>query len=90
MRTSTIYNYPAYSWDLEDDELARWLVDGPHTGEVAPDFELLDLDGTPVRLRDLRGRPVVIEFGSYSCPIFSDRVPEMERLARSTQRRFSS
>jgi hypothetical protein len=42
----------------------------------------MDLDGTVVRLRDLRGRPVVIEFGSYTCPIFSDRVPHMERLAR--------
>lgn len=30
----------------------------------------------------LRGTPVVLEFGSYSCPIFSDRVPAMERLAR--------
>ncbi len=80
--TKETYNYPAYSWDLETDELARWLADGPRTGEMAPDFELTDLDGTTVRLSNLRGRPVVIEFGSYSCPIFSDRVPAMERLAR--------
>ncbi len=82
MNTETLYNYPAYSWDLEETELARWLADGPRTGEIAPDFELTDLDGTTVRLSDLRGRPVVIEFGSYSSPIFSDRVPAMERLAR--------
>jgi peroxiredoxin Q/BCP len=32
------------------------------TGAKAPDFELPDHDGTPVRLSDLRGRPVVLYF----------------------------
>jgi thioredoxin-dependent peroxiredoxin len=32
------------------------------TGEDAPDFELPDQDGNPVRLSDLRGRPVVLYF----------------------------
>lgn len=82
MHRQATYNYPAFSWELETEELKRWLLEGPRTGDVAPDFELPDLDGTTVRLRELRGRPIAIEFGSYSCPIFSDRVPEMERLAR--------
>src|SRR5713101_4460799 len=82
MALDTPYNYRAFSWDCETNELGRWLAAGPRTGAVAPDFELVDLDGNVVRLRDLRGRAVVIEFGSYTCPIFSDRVPHMERLAR--------
>jgi len=32
------------------------------TGEQPPDFELPDHDGTPVRLSELRGRPVVLYF----------------------------
>src|SRR3954465_7315051 len=32
------------------------------TGEQAPDFELPDHDGNPVRLSDQRGRPVVLYF----------------------------
>jgi peroxiredoxin Q/BCP len=32
------------------------------TGEQAPDFELPDHDGNPVRLSDLRGRTVVLYF----------------------------
>ena len=32
------------------------------TGEQAPDFELPDHDGNPVRLSELRGRPVVLYF----------------------------
>jgi peroxiredoxin Q/BCP len=31
-------------------------------GETAPDFELPNQDGEPVRLSDLRGRPVVLYF----------------------------
>src|SRR5919206_1366003 len=31
-------------------------------GEQAPDFELPDHDGNPVRLSDFRGRPVVLYF----------------------------
>ena len=32
------------------------------TGDQAPDFELPDHDGTPVRLSSLRGRPIVLYF----------------------------
>ena len=31
-------------------------------GDPAPDFELPDQDGNPVKLSDLRGRPVVVYF----------------------------
>src|SRR5512138_3835190 len=34
----------------------------------APDFELEDIDGRPVRLTDLRGRIVIINFWSCECP----------------------
>jgi peroxiredoxin len=31
-------------------------------GELAPDFELKDIDGKIIRLSDFRGRPVVLSF----------------------------
>ncbi|MBN8892971.1 MAG: redoxin domain-containing protein, partial [Rhodospirillales bacterium] len=31
-------------------------------GDAAPDFTLLDADGQPVRLKDLRGQKVVVYF----------------------------
>jgi peroxiredoxin Q/BCP len=31
-------------------------------GDIAPDFELPDQDGKPVKLSDLRGQPVVVYF----------------------------
>lgn len=39
---------------------------GIEPGEVAPDFELLQVGGGSLRLSDLRGRPTVLHFGSYS------------------------
>ena len=79
---STAYNYEVFDFALEPGEFERWLQAGPGIGQEAPDFELLDLEGEALRLSALRDRPVVLEFGSYTCPIFSDRVPAMERLAQ--------
>ena len=31
-------------------------------GELAPDFELMDVGNKPVRLSDYRGQPVVLSF----------------------------
>jgi peroxiredoxin len=36
--------------------------------QAAPDFELPDLSGKPIRLRDLRGKIVVVNFWSCECP----------------------
>lgn len=38
------------------------------TGDLAPDFTLRDLEGTPHALRDYRGRIVVVNFWSAECP----------------------
>lgn len=37
-------------------------------GQEAPDFELSDLDGKKVRLRDYRGKVVVLEWFNPGCP----------------------
>lgn len=40
----------------------------PKVGDLAPDFELRDVDGeNPVRLSDFRGqKPVALMFGSFT------------------------
>ncbi len=35
-------------------------------GELAPDFELPQIGGDPLRLSDLRGKPTILHFGSFS------------------------
>lgn len=55
---------------------------GAKVGTPAPAFELMKLDGKPIRPTTLQGRVGVIVFGSYSCPSFRQRAPELESLAK--------
>ena len=55
---------------------------GPDVGEPAPDFAAETADGRQVRLSHFRGRPVVLETGSYSCPMYVGNIGAMDRLAR--------
>ncbi|MET0552814.1 MAG: deiodinase-like protein [Vicinamibacteria bacterium] len=51
-------------------------------GQPAPDFDLPTLDGsTRVRLSSLRGgKPVVLIFGSYTCPPFRREILAVQQL----------
>jgi cytochrome c biogenesis protein CcmG/thiol:disulfide interchange protein DsbE len=48
-------------------------------GEVAPDFTLPGLDGKPVSLSGLRGRPVVLTFFASWCNPCEQDMPILER-----------
>lgn len=53
-------DWQAFKWDRRSRTggMAEFLSPGME----APDFEARDQDGNPVRLRDFRGRPVVLYF----------------------------
>jgi Flp pilus assembly protein TadD len=52
----------------------------PLVGHPAPDVELLRPDGTSFRLSSLRGRPLVLVLGSYTCPQLRHGAPAVNRL----------
>ncbi|HEY83275.1 MAG TPA: TlpA family protein disulfide reductase [Dehalococcoidia bacterium] len=56
------------------------LEPAPEVGHPAPDFSLKDLDGNTVRLRDLRGRVVFINFWASWCPPCRAEMPEIEAV----------
>ncbi len=50
------------------------------TGKLASDFTLEDLDGNSVRLSDLRGKVVFLNFWATTCPPCKAEMPDMESL----------
>jgi peroxiredoxin len=56
------YRKESAAWQAKYDALA------PKAGDLAPDFELSDIDGAlSVRLSDFRGKkPVALVFGSFT------------------------
>ena len=55
----------------------------PSLPEMAPDFELVDTDGGTVRLSDLRGRPVVLNFWATWCGPCRIEIPAFSRYAEA-------
>lgn len=47
-------------------------------GSPAPDFEISYLDGRKVRLSDLKGKPILINFWATWCPPCRAEVPEIQ------------
>ncbi len=50
--------------------------------EVAPDFSVIDLEGKVVRLSDLRGQPVIVNFWATWCPPCRAEIPAFIDLQR--------
>jgi len=48
--------------------------------EQAPDFTVIDEDGQVVRLSDLRGNPVVLNFWASWCPPCRAEMPEFDQV----------
>lgn len=53
---------------------------GLNVGNLAPDFTLDDLEGGKVRLSDLRGSAVFINFWATWCPPCRAEMPEIEAI----------
>jgi hypothetical protein len=62
-----VYNFEHFrTRHLLNDARGILAGEGIAPGEVAPDFELPSTEDGAVRLKDLRGRPPLLRFGSFS------------------------
>lgn len=59
-------------------------------GQLVPDFATPDIDGNLVDIKDYRGRIVLLDFWSTSCPFCFDEFPYLrESRKRYSQERYS-
>lgn len=74
-----------------DRAFMRWtdgIRAGVPVGEVAPDGAVITMEGDTVLLSSYFGaKPVVLNFGSYSCPHHRKRIAELHALMQAWQHR---
>jgi thiol-disulfide isomerase/thioredoxin len=58
-------------------------------GQLAPDFQLTGVDGTPVRLSQFRGRAVVLTFFASWCHPCEEELPVLEQVQRDAGNRLA-
>ncbi len=64
---------------------ATTTIQGNKVGNLAPDFQLNNLEGKPVSLRDFRGKPVVINFWATWCPHCQAERPMIQQISEEWQ-----
>ncbi len=60
--------------------VGRDAVRGPEIGNLAPDFQLNNLDGQSVSLGDFRGKPVLVNFWTSWCPPCRSEMPFIQDI----------
>lgn len=65
---------------LEEETAADGIEIGLEEGNRAPDFELETLDGEAIKLSDLRGKPVFLNFFTSWCPPCRAEMPDMQKF----------
>jgi len=55
---------------------------GAQAGKEAPNFKLKDPEGKPVELKQLRGKPILLNFWATWCAPCKEEMPELEQIYR--------
>ncbi len=73
-------------WWVQRDDQPTGVSPGDVSGEMAPDVSLTLLDGSSLRLADLRGQVVVLNFWASWCAPCRQEMPELQAFRDEAQR----
>ena len=62
------------------DSIVNSAIQVPQEGFLAPDFELVSLEGELVSLSELRGKAVLVNFWATWCPPCRSEMPAMQQV----------
>lgn len=65
---------------IDKDAEVNAEITAPYPGYRAPDFAFEDLEGNTVRLSELRGVPVLLNFWATWCPPCRKEIPDLQRF----------
>lgn len=74
---------PAASPQAEEESPAETEAPAQEEAPAAPDFTVLDTDGQEVRLSDMQGTPVVLNFWASWCPPCKSEMPDFEEASKT-------
>jgi len=74
--TDQSYNYKQFDMAVYVNK----ALSGPEVGEPFGDFEVQTSEGEWLKFSQLLNKPVVIETGSVTCPIYASNVKKMQQL----------
>ena len=71
--------------EVAKEVVAQVVPEGSQVGDLSSDFQLKDLDGKTVSLRDLQGSPVMLNFWATWCPPCRNEMPYLQQIYEEWQ-----